>query len=327
MALPDLLTPAEAAAAAPKASPETAARLAAFASAAARTITNQRLTRAAHVEFYQGGESGRLILRNVPVNEITRIAGDPTPALLVTNADRANRLATARVSFTGDATSGRTAVGVELSRVSGGIPAAAQVVAFASYTTVGAVAAAINGLGNGWTAKVAGDLADWPSSDLHAPSGAQSAATGNEAVFRVHVQALSGFEWDDAGIVDIDPSWGVLSPWLWPNAPAEVVRDARVYRTNVEAYRVEYDAGYSTPTNPVAAWQSDGLPGDLKNALLEIVRFGASREASGVNPMFTSRTLGQASYTLDASRFDQEIPPHAMRTLLRYRDRHAEMSR
>ena len=94
-----------------------------------------------YTEYYSGGIYIRepLRLRQFPVVEITRIATDPRPALLVQNVDAGtNQRATAET----------TPTSVRLFRIASATPVTSDL-SFAAYPTLADMAMAINALRRG----------------------------------------------------------------------------------------------------------------------------------------------------------------------------------
>src|SRR5690606_18715496 len=105
--------------------------------------------------------------------------------LTVKNTDTAtNQLARVSVSSSG----------MSLSRTASGVTSESTL-AFATYTTLSALATAINALGNGWTATVAGDSNDygkWPTAYLKYIQGSLN-ARDNPAEIEMYVDDLSRY--------------------------------------------------------------------------------------------------------------------------------------
>src|SRR4051812_48701016 len=100
--LPDLITPDRAASALSAAVGDLThlGSWVSAASAAVRRHTGLVWTRAVFDEIYAGSEGARLVLRNVPVNEVLRASGGPQAVLKVMNLDASNQIATVKLTFT-----------------------------------------------------------------------------------------------------------------------------------------------------------------------------------------------------------------------------------
>src|SRR5207247_8870650 len=87
-----------------------------------------------------------------------------------------------------------TSTGLNLTRVASGISSTDTSVTWAANATLNAVAAAVNALGNGWSASVPdANYGLWASSDLRTPQGALN-AKNVDAPLRIHVEDLSDYE-------------------------------------------------------------------------------------------------------------------------------------
>ena len=71
--------------------------------------------------------------------------------------------------------------------VSSGVPAT-DLVPFAGNGTLNALSTAVNAVGNGWSAQVAGSFGLWPAADLRGPQGALNAC-GQSAALQMHITA------------------------------------------------------------------------------------------------------------------------------------------
>src|SRR6202008_2324720 len=113
-------------------------------------------------ELYSGTGEPRLLLRHYPLVSVQSVRYRPVTVLKLTNTDPTNVQARAAV----------TATGLTLVRVKNGVRTTDTSVTFAGNVPLTALAAAVNALGNGWSAQVAGDATNygsWPSADLYWP--------------------------------------------------------------------------------------------------------------------------------------------------------------
>lgn len=165
-------------------------------------------------ELYAGSGGARLLLRQFPILSVARVAAGPTTVLEITNTASANQRATVAV----------TSTGLTLVRVASGTTTTNTSVTWAGNSTLGAVATAVNALGNGWSATVASAYSIWPSADLRAVQGALN-ARGVAAGLVLHVDELADYG------VDAERGW-LTRPGGWPEG--------------VDRYRVIYTAGYAT---------------------------------------------------------------------------------
>lgn len=149
-------------------------------------------------DVYDGADGPELVLDHFPIASVERVAYDPWPVLLVQNTSASNQRATVQV----------TSTGVTLTRVASGI-SSSNSLTFAANVTLTAMAAAINALGNGWTASLAhSDFANRASADLRALQGA-FAAKDAAAGLKMHLQELLAYEIDTArGVLIRGRRWG-----------------------------------------------------------------------------------------------------------------------
>jgi hypothetical protein len=190
-------------------------------------------------ELYNGNGDRRLFLREYPLQSVQSVRYRPVTVLKIQNTNTAlNQRATVAV----------TSTGLTLVRVTSGV-STTSTVAFAGNATLQAVAAAVNALGNGWSAQVVGDTGGdyglWPSADLYVPTsygdGTQSqgalTARGQNAELKLHTYELAGYQWDPRGwllraIPYTDPELLHPEDLIWP--------------VGVNNFRVQYTAGYTT---------------------------------------------------------------------------------
>jgi hypothetical protein len=214
-------------------------------SEAVEKYCRRRFVSQAYDELYSGTGDRRLLLRQYPVQSVQSVRYRPVTVLKVTNTTAAN--VQARVSV--------TSAGLKLVRVNAGVRTTDTSVTFAGNVTLSAVAAAVNALGNGWSAQVVGDSVNygsWPSADLYVPNsygdplegsgvqesqGALQAVAGSFAELKMHTYELQGYQWDARG-------------WLLraiPYTDPELLHpEDLVFPTGINNFRVQYTAGYST---------------------------------------------------------------------------------
>lgn len=195
-----------------------------------------------------------LPLKQYPVTAISRVATQPLIALEVSNtATSTNQRATVSLSSTA----------MSLSRTASGSTSTSSL-ALATYTTIASLATAINALGNGWTATVAGsttgDYGLWPSADLKTIQGAAN-ARDDSAKFYLYVRELDGYF--------VDEESGTLSG---------------CFPTGRQSIEVKYTAGYTT------------IPDDLQQGAVMAIQ--AIYAASKLDPNLKSEKIGDYAYTL-----------------------------
>jgi hypothetical protein len=190
-------------------------------------------------ELYNGNGDRRLLLRQYPIQSVHSCRYRPVTVLKVTNSATAN--VQARVAVTN--------VGLTLVRVNAGVEYIDTSVTFASYPMLSQMAAAINALGEGWSAQAGGDntnYGSWPSADLYWPlsygdglssQGALQCVAGSFAELKMHTYELAGYQWDARGwllraIPYTDPELLHPEDLVWP--------------TGINNFRIQYTAGYTT---------------------------------------------------------------------------------
>ncbi len=193
-----------------------------------------------YIEYHSGGGYPNQLLQldECPVTEITRVATTPVPAMSVRNTSTANQRATLSTSTTG----------IKLSLVSSAVQTAATLL-YSDYATLTALAAAINGLGNGWFAVAASGYALWAAADLKPLQGAVTAvnASAQMEVYTEDMQCAPS----DQGYANLPAQGWRLdsdSGQLWGSFPEG--------RLNI---RVDYSAG------------EDAVPDDVQQGCVRLV--------------------------------------------------------
>jgi hypothetical protein len=206
----------------------------------------RRLVSQSYDELYDGDGGRRLLLRQYPVQSVQAVRYRPVTVLKITNTLAANVQARVAVLSTG----------LQLVSVNGGVKTTVTAgLTFASNLTLSALAAAVNAVGNGWSAQYVGDSTNyggWPSADLYVPGsygdalegggvlqsqGALQCVAGSYAELKMHTYELQGYQWDARG-------------WLLraiPYTDPELLHpEDLVFPVGVNNFRVQYTAGYST---------------------------------------------------------------------------------
>jgi hypothetical protein len=253
-------------------------------------------------ELYSGGGERHLLLRQYPIVSVESVRYRPVTVLKITNTLTAN--VQARVSV--------TSTGLKLVRVNAGTKTTDTSVTFAGNATLTALAAAINALGNGWSAQVTGDSTNygsWPSADLYWPpafptfsggtsgQGALQCVAGSFAELKMHTYELAGYQWDSRGwllraIPYTDPELLHPEDLVWP--------------VGVNNLRIQYTAGYST------------IPEAVQEACAEWTAI--LHQQTLRDPLLTNQllTTGAAS----GWRAPGQLPPDPVLALLRPYRRH-----
>jgi len=278
MSLPDLITSSRATqnsslAALNTSNPTYLASLITAASDVVRRVCNRDFSQTSYTEYYSGGIYIRepLRLRQFPVLEITRIATNPQPALLVQNVDPgSNQRATIETTTTG----------LRLFRMSMATPVTVDL-ASATYPTLSAMAGAVNSQGNGWSAQVLDQLANWPSADLKPLQGAAMALYGGRQL-ELYTEDLQPFvTWPPGDPWGEEAGYQSFTGWRLDDETGEVYGRFPRGQLNV---RIDYSAGFAT------------IPQAVQEACVQLVL--DLYNAGLVNNTLKKATLGSGSFEL-----------------------------
>jgi hypothetical protein len=195
-------------------------------------------------ELYNGNGDRRLLLRQYPVQAVQSVRYRLVTVLKISNTNPGlNQQARVQVASTG----------LILTRTASGVTTNDTSVTWANNPTLNAVAAAINALGNGWSAQIVGDPGAtgtgdyglWPATDLYVPpsfgdgtvSQGALGARNQFAELKMHTYELQGWQFDPRGwllraIPYTDPELLHPEDLIWP--------------VGVNNFRVQYTAGYAT---------------------------------------------------------------------------------
>jgi hypothetical protein len=191
-----------------------------------------------------------IVLKQYPVNGISRISVSPTNILSVTNlSPQVNQRATAGLNVTGDTVSGLTVLGLTLYRIASGVPATDQSVLFGNYITSGAAAAAVSALGNGWQGIAASGWENWATADILPMTGAQNCLQAGQADFRACTQDVSDYDFDpNSGIVRLrnetfDPVFALMN--------LQNTSMLSVFPLGWKSVQIWYNAGYTVIPEPI----------------------------------------------------------------------------
>lgn len=247
-------------------------------------------------------------LDDFPLNSVARVSGGRTTALLIANtATTTNQRATAQIAMTGDPEVQLTATGLTLTRVASGV-STANTLAFATYTTLTTLAAAVNALGNGWLATVQNGLGSWASAELVSREGPLGCLSPSGAYFDVFASDLQLIDVDrKAGMVYFSAYGpGPAGTGLWGSSG--LGSDADIawggFRPQV---RVGYNAGYAT------------IPDDIQLACANAVQVMFANQTS--DPRFSEVKMGDIDFKLGNNSF--QLPESSKVLLAPYRDRSA----
>jgi hypothetical protein len=248
----------------------------------------RRFVSTAFDELYNGSGNRRLLLRQYPLQSVQSVRYRPVTVIKITNNITAN--VQARVSV--------TSVGLKLFRSNAGVSSTDTSVTFAGNPTLSALVAAVNALGNGWSAQVQGDATNyggWPSADLYVSnsygdplegggireSQGATSAVGVQAELKMHTFELAGYQWDARGwllraIPYTDPELLHPEDLVWP--------------IGINNFRIQYTAGYSTIPEAVqeacALWVSQLYYLSLRDIQLvnQVPSGGTAQGWAPINP-------------------------------------------
>lgn len=255
-------------------------------------------------ELYPAGDDP--ILRSYPVARVRSVSGRPTVALSITNVDPAVTTASAEVpSDDPEGLVGSTLV-LRVTRL--GVETEATI-AFTSLPlqTVAALAAAVTGMGGGWTARAYADTSPWGPDEILAGQGEQ-AAMGIDARFLIYSTACRWRIDRESGLMTIlddgtGPGFDARrfgpTAGVWEDTPDIGVED--------QGLRVRYDAGY------------DPIPDLIQLATAELVKATFERMATS-SVLQSERT---ASWSWTARQFGEIIggmPDSVRQVIASYKD-------
>jgi hypothetical protein len=222
------------------------------ASRACRKYCRRDFTQTTYDELYSGSGDRRLFLRQFPLLSVDSVCYRPVTVLKIIN----------NLANTPQARVAVTSTGLTLTRVTNGVKTTDTSVTFASNVTIGAVIAAVNALGNGWTAMTIG-YDNWPAADLYCPNGISGSdganppsqgaltAAGQNSELKMHTYELAGFQ------LDVRRGWLLRAiPYTDPELlhPEDLV-----WPVGINNFRVQYTAGFAA------------VPEDVQEACAELV--------------------------------------------------------
>lgn len=229
-------------------------------------------------EYRNGGIYIRepLKLRQYPVKEISRFA-TMQPCLLIQNGSSVNQRAFVETLSNGD---------FKLTRVSSGATTPVTLAA-ATYVTVGAMAGAINALGNGWGTSIlsgpVGAYNNFPTTDLKPLQGAASALVGGcwLEIAEDWYGWNSGSVWPDDRMDDVG---GQSAFWRLDGESGEL--EGRFPRGKLNL-RIDYTAGFDT------------VPASVQEACVQLCQW--QYQSGQINQTLKSAKLGNTSAELNDS--------------------------
>lgn len=261
-------------------------------------------------ETHRPGRSRKLYLRERPVTAVSRLAASfaTVATIQYTGTGRAT------FQYTGSTADPDSLTFTGCRLVAGGTTTN---LAFATYTTLGALKAAVNAV-SGWSMSTStdsnGDYADWSTSLLNYDVGAQQAGTAAYEVKAYTRDLMFTLDYDGArkGVIELmeglpdgyrypDRRYGgYATAWTGGGAVIGGV-DPRV--GNVQ---VSYTAGYAT----------SAVPADVKRAVATLAAYLHQRvDAAGLQ----SESAKDYSYTLQQSARVSGLPDEVSRVVELYR--------
>jgi hypothetical protein len=152
---------------------------------------------------------------------------------------------------------------------------------FATYTTLSAMAAAVNALGNGWSAQVIDQFGNWPSADLKILQGAATALNGGRQL-ELYTEDLQPFvTWPPGDPWGEEAGYQSFTGWRLDDETGEIYGRFPRGQLNV---RIDYTAGFAT------------IPQAVQEACVQLVT--DLYNAGLVNNTLKKATLGQGSFEL-----------------------------
>jgi|SRR5579883_3285022 len=240
---------------------------------AVQNYTNRTFVTATYDEMYQGTNSRSLFLNQFPVQSVQAVRYGRQNAIQITNSTQ--YVQSAAVEATD------TALVLTFTNSNTTTP---TTLAYATYPTIGQLGAAVNALGNGWSAVVSNAFTSWSSADLAAYKGTKFARTV-QAIYAVHYWSLSDYFLNN------------------PNNGELVVNSG--WFGSVQAFRIQYTAGFDT------------IPDEITQATCELA--AATYQAGKSDPNLVSESLGNYSYTRAATKSLADLSITARQTLDYYR--------
>lgn len=249
------------------------------ASGAVRDYCQNNISLESYSEYKNGGIYIRepLLLRHDPVTQITRVAANPVPSLMVSNTDTINNQ---RATIATDDAGNGAINSVILYWVASAVPTT-QPLSVVTYPTIGQMATAINAQGHGWSASVMPsgtiDLNKYPSSDLRPLQGATTCISGSPAYLSAWLETISPFgntPWFDQG----GDAFSGQTGWRLDAETGEMYGRFPRGQMNI---RVDYTAGHAT------------IPDQVQEAVVLMAIYLSQSE--NVNLLAQATRLGAAS--------------------------------
>jgi hypothetical protein len=277
--------------------------LAAAASAIVRRFCGDRdFNQQSYDRIFSIELDGSVSLPQIPVLKVTRVCAQRTPAVTITNTSTTtNQRATVEFTCTGDEDAGITYTGITLTRTASGVTSSSALL-FATYVTLTALATAVNGLGNGWSATVAGGYELKGTAELIAEDDtAQDTFSG--ATLDIWGADLTSAKVNKrTGILDVGAGrvLGIDGP-RWGPGWEIFANDSREEYSKV---RVVYTAGFVTIPPPVQ--------------LATVLTVQSMLSTLRTDPRLSSESDGAYSYVVNTAFADYALPKSAIGHLYPY---------
>lgn len=272
-----------------------------LASDVVRQHCNRWFTRRTITREYCPSYDGRVMLPEMPINEVLRVAADKSLALTVQCSGTSNQQARCYFSTTGDRAGGLTVTGLTLVRVSSGV-STSNTLLFATYATISSLSTAINALGGGWTSVVNGGLDAWGTDQIVGGDTAQGCLTDGASLY-VYSSDMSDYVMDwQTGLLYLgrsgsassmnSPSWG-------PGWSAFLDVPQRPNRV-----QITHDLGFDT------------IPAVVQQATAEVAKQAIQRLATDE----TLRTESAEGYSYALAATVDAMTPAILQMLAKYRN-------
>ena len=248
---------------------------------------------------------GYVRLPQIPINQVLRVQCNPTQCVTITNSSTSVQFAQVLYAYTGDVAAGQVITGLTLNWTSNGTPST-QTLSFTADETISDLAAAITGVGSGWSADADSVLGAWPVTELYQgliATGAGSGAVG-QSVLYVFADDIAGaqFHPDDGqltGLLFVGRQYPGIG-WQWGPYPMQADWDNATYNV----VKVAYNAGFAA------------IPDIVQFACGELVRVMVQRMR--INPYLEREQGGEYSYGL-AVQMLRALPEYVLQELAAYR--------
>jgi hypothetical protein len=200
--------------------------------------TNRQFWQADYTEYRDSSLSNSIILRQFPVNQITRISFNLQPVLTITSTNTSYQRALAQLDTSGTLETGLTVNGIRLSWLNSGV-AGTTLIDTSTLLTLQSVADAITALGNGWSVNVLAGFSQYPTTDI-CPIRGGGSCRGTGCDFSIYTQDANNYQ-VDPGIGEIklidrtNANFFAFTSYPWTNSWGNPG-----YRN----IRIDYNAGF-----------------------------------------------------------------------------------